>query len=388
MKNVVFTLMLLAVCGVAIADVTSQDSLVAYRASDGSWYGSESTVNSPYIQPGYPTPVTTTGAIGGANPTLGKALVGDVNGDGVDDIVMTSGATTVTFSAAHSSYNPVTSVTTFGTSQNSTTGAFGGTASAALKFRFLGDLNGDGADDAIICNEAFNWNRRYSVVGSGLSTTAAAGPVGFGVTGSTALIGDLNGDDRVDVLYALPNGTPGYMNWSGALTGNGTVGANGIIGAGGLVSNNGAAIGLSTDIPLIGDINGDGRDDIVLAENNGGGGIQWIGALTGVGGVFNGGGLTGYAQFGNWGLDTPMLADINNDGMKDIVAIGANGAGLLSWRAMFSTGTGFTGVLNASGNFGLDTDIPLVADLNSIPEPATMAILGLGSLLVMRRRKA
>jgi hypothetical protein len=380
MKNVVLTLMLLAVCGVAIADATIQDSPVVWRASDGTWYGHENDVASPYMS-GNPMPVTTSSTFGGTAPANAQVIMGDVNGDGVDDIVMTknNGSNATTWQAAHSSYNPVTNLTTFGTTVNSSIATFGGNPITVALNRFLGDINGDGRDDAVVCNNVYNWNGRYSNASGLSSTSGQPATYQYGLTGDKALMGDLNGDNMEDIVLYRPNTPSGGGTWFGSLSSATAFGGNGAVAS--------LAWGLAADRPLVGDLNGDGRDDIVLGQDWGNGLINWAIGYTGAGGVFNGLGTATQA----FGLltDTPMLADINGDGKKDLLAVGDNGAGLLSWRAMFSTGTGFSGLLDASGTFGVTAwDVPLIADLNSIPEPATLVMLGLGSLTLIRRKRA
>lgn len=379
MKKVLLTIMLLAVCGVAIATVTSQDSPVVWRG-DGTWYGHENNVASPYMS-GSPMDVTTSSTFGGAYAAGTQVLMGDVNGDGVDDIVVTKndGTNKTTWQAAHSSYNPITHMTTFGTTVSSSIAAFGGAPTTVALNRFLADINGDGKDDAVVCNNTFNWNARFSSASGIGGTVNSVATYQYGLAGDKPLMGDLNGDNYEDIVLYRPGTPAGGGTWFGSLSSATAFGGNGAVAS--------FAYGLAADRALCGDLNGDGRDDIVLAQNYNNGYINWAVGYTGVGGVLGGSGTSYGLAFGLM-TDTPFLADINGDKMKDLLVVGDNGAGLLSWRAMFSTGMGFSGILDASGTFGLATDIPLIADLNSVPEPATLVMLGLGSLTLIRRKRA
>jgi VCBS repeat protein/PKD domain-containing protein/flagellar hook capping protein FlgD len=195
----------------------------------------------------------------------------------------------------------------------------------------VGDVDGDSRVDIAVCNSASD---RVSILyglpgggfGPGVSYVAAASPGGLPPNFTSIAIGDLNGDGRQDVAV-------------GAGLGNVTV-LYGLAGGGFApyveYDSQGESFGVT-----IRDLDGDGRQDLVAC-----------GEFTGIG-VFRGlpgGTLDARADYGN-GVFAPygglVVQDLNGDGRLDMATGTVN-----------NTENGNVGVLFglAGGGFGMETE--------------------------------
>jgi hypothetical protein len=256
--------------------------------------------------------------------------IGDVNGDGRAEIVQlwnnggSLGMIVYGWTGA--------AVTTLYSNGNMGQGA------GAIAW-LIGDVNGDGRAEIVQL-----WNNGgslgmivYGWTGSAMATLWASGNVGQGSGAIAWKIGDVNGDGRAEIVQLWNNGGNLGMivyGWTGAamttLWGNGNMGQ----GSGAVAWE-------------IGDVNGDGRAEIVQLWNNGGslGMIvyRWTGAavttLWGNGNMGQGSGAVAW-----------QIGDINGDGRAEIVQLWNNGGnlGMIVYRW---TGAAMT-TLWGSGNVG------------------------------------
>jgi len=253
-------------------------------------------------------------------PDPNRPRVGDVNGDGLDDIVRVGEDTTPqeVFVASHT-VDDGSDKGVLGT----TTDSWVGVNPDHYAF-FVGDVGGDGYDDAIAVKdngsggmfwEAFNSDDR------GLSGTSGSSSSLAEEVGNTPLVGDFNGDGRIDIGQRLTSGLPNYVHvWLSASDGSGLKAAPTI---------EDVVQGQAEDQPnfvamLVGDVNGDGMDDIVAVDDrNSTGQYVWVAYLTGPdGGAESGlaigaGGMSWAFPFGDStpsaDFQVPMLADLNGD---------------------------------------------------------------------------
>jgi len=271
---------------------------------------------------------------------LHPRILGDVNGDGLDDVV---GFGTHGVLVSPSNGNG------FDTEQI-WLGDFGVVAGGWVSYdrhpRMVGDVNGDGLDDVI----GFGNHGVLVALSSGSGFDAAQVWLGdFGVVAGgwvsydrhPRMIGDVNGDGLDDVigfgnhgvLVALSNGSgfDAVELWLGDFG----------VKAGGWTS-------FDRHPRTVADVNGDGLDDVVGFGNHGvlvslsnGSGFDaaqvWLDDF----GVVAG----GWTSFDR---HPRTVADVNGDGLRDVVGFGNNGV-----LVALSNGSGFETVELWLGDFGV-----------------------------------
>ncbi len=262
------------------------------------------------------------------------AALGDTNNDGFDDFAVSrdTGNTSQNFStrilgtAGIENSGLLTSLP-IGTLPNNTTasGNIYGTTLAGV-----GDFNGDGVEDYVVGqfgNDAggivgsgsaviVNGNNTSQFIGftSGISVSAQ---IGYSVAGA----GDFNNDGYADVLIGSPGQSTVYFmrglstSWTGNISSQATL----------LTGDT----GFGTSVAGIGDYNGDGYSDFVVGAPGAGG------ATNGSVRMFFGNGagtftasdtITGLAGQG-LGEDVFGIGDINGDGRSDMIVGGNDNSG-------------------------------------------------------------
>jgi cysteine-rich repeat protein len=279
-----------------------------------------------------------------ANDQLGSsvAAAGDVNGDGFGDVVVgapynsTSTGKAYLFLGSASGLATTPSWTASGSAANS---AFGYSVAAA------GDVNGDGLGDVIVgaWQTSSNAGAAYVFLGTatGLAPTAAwtrNGEAGTGRFGySVAAAGDVNGDGFGDVIVGA--------GWFNSIRGKAYVflgTATGLDTAAAWTTTGSATNSyLGVNVASAGDVNGDGYADVLVGafgvSSSQGQAYLHLGSPTGPSptATWTASGETTGSRFGNW---VASAGDVNGDGFADVL-VGAPGHASDTGRAYLYLGS-------------------------------------------------
>ena len=265
------------------------------------------------------------------------ASVGDVNGDGYEDLLV--GAPAIN-SGTNKAYLYFGGPNFDGTADMIFTGESSG-AGFGLAVSAAGDVNGDGYNDFIIGSPFYlvATGRAYIYYGGpsldNIADVILTGPgspsdFGFSVSGGK----DFNGDGFSDVLvgaYASNNGGKAYLYYGGSpmnnvsdLTFSGTVSAD----------------YFGQSVNLISDVNGDGFADVLI-------GAFGTNSSTGKAYLYFGGStpdntsdltFAGQNTNDNFGINVSGAGDINGDGYNDFM-IAMEGAGQTDYISIYFGGS-------------------------------------------------
>jgi hypothetical protein len=230
-------------------------------------------------------------------------------------------------------------------------GAPGAITSTVFRFGFIvagaGDINGDGYDDALVGSLGEQAGICYGSA-TGLTAPVVVGAGTGGMFGSELKgIGDVNGDGFADVLIAEPYRNKVWLAY-GSSTGLGSLISMSVGGETGIFGNTVAAAG---------DINGDGYADALVATNSSKRLYLAMGSASGLG-AFT---LVGSATSGYSGLSS--AGDMNGDGFGDVM-LGSIFTDTVYLALGSSTGLGAPSVITATAGVGFGYRLAGAGDIN------------------------
>ena len=205
-----------------------------------------------------------------------------------------------------------------------------------------GDVNADGIDDFMLSSGGDTYVVFGSTAGvPQLSPSSLDGTNGFvfDPVGDLSRAGDLNGDGIDDIMVGANVIFGNSTGFAATLDSTGLDGTNGFV-----ITNGDGVSGFATAVSGLGDVNNDGIEDVIIGSYNSGGYVVFghTGAysasfdVTVLDGA-NGFKINPFASVDDLGRSVARIGDVNNDGVNDIL-IGAPGA---SANALFNSGISY-----------------------------------------------
>jgi flagellar hook assembly protein FlgD/predicted Zn-dependent protease with MMP-like domain len=204
----------------------------------------------------------------------------------------------------------------------------------------VGDFNGDGRDDIGVYVPNGNKDARWVVKFNQGNGNFAAGTRydidrrDIGGVGETPIVGDFNGDGRDDIGVYVPKAKD--ARWVVKFNQ-----GNGSFASGTRFNIDRRDFGGVGETPIIGDFNGDGHDDIGVYVPNGSTNARWVVKFNQGKGRFADGARYNVDRRDIGGVgETPLVGDFNADGVDDIGVYVPNGNIDARWVVKFNRGSG------------------------------------------------
>ena len=273
-----------------------------------------------YVHLGSPTGISSTYFLryesNSVNAQMGESVscAGDVNGDGFSDMIVgifMQGATGAVAIYHGGTYN-VSTAASFNSIGNSAGDHHGWSVANA------GDVNGDGYSDLLIGSPDATAGEGRAVIyhgGAGGPSNSAASILQVNIAGarfgaSVASAGDVNGDGYADVIIGAPGANRAWV-FHGSPTGISSLPAITLAGTAGSM--------FGTSVSTAGDVNGDGRSEILVGAPGIGEVHLHMGSISGISSTPT---LVLSQPSIGFGTAVATAGDVNGDGYSDVI-IGA-----------------------------------------------------------------
>jgi hypothetical protein len=352
---------------VVVGDVNldgAPDLIVANLCALGDGSCSNGGVVSVLLNNGSGAFLSTTSYASGG-PNANSVALGDVNGDGKLDLLVANNCVDSENCSGVLGMLPGNGDGTFNAA---VVYGSGGSEAAALT---VGDVNGDGVPDLLIaaqCASATSCDSAAVNVLLGNGDGTFQPPVAYGSGGSDArsvVIADVNGDGKPDLVVANQSGAAGVLLGNG----DGTYQAAVTYNSGG---NNVTSLAIT-------DVNGDGKPDLVLANECAASDCTSasVSVLLGNGdGTFQS--AVNYSS-GGYFATSVVVGDFNGDGKPDLLvanecAVGSNCASTGSLGVLLGNGDG---TFRTAVNYGPGGQFPYslaVGDVNGDGTPDLLVV--------------
>lgn len=341
------------IVGAASADSRAGRSYVVFGKTDGS------AVDVSALTAGTGTAgFVINGQSAGDYSGISVSSAGDVNGDGLDDLIVGAcgsdayaGRSYVVFGKTNGVAIDVSALTAgTGTAGFVISGETAGDASGA-SVSSAGDVNGDGLDDLIVGASGHDpAGRSYVVFGKTdgaaidvSALTTGTGTAGFVINGQiaggpVASAGDVNGDGLDDLIVGMSavRGEVGHSYVVFGKTDGGAVDVAALTAgtntAGFVINGLSAYDSSGSSVSSAGDVNGDGLDDLIVGASYSasGTGRSYVvfgktdGATVDVSALTAGTGTAGFVINGETAGDYSSMSvssagDVNGDGLDDVI---------------------------------------------------------------------
>ncbi len=322
---------------------------------------------------------------------ISVSSAGDINGDGFDEVIVTTGGDSCVIFGRASGFNATLNLSSLNGSNGFRLDGVGAIACVSD----AGDVNGDGFDDVIIgapgfFTNALNSGSSYVVFGKAtgfdvkLDLSSLDGSNGFRLDGaavrdfagrSVSSAGDINGDGFDDVIVGADRADLNGKDSGASYVVFGKAnGFDAVLNLSSLDGSNGFRLDgvrkydvLGYSVSDAGDVNGDGFDDVIVgafrADSNGhynnGSSYVVFGKAAGFAAAIdlsslngsNGFRLDGVASSSLSGRSVSSAGDVNGDGFDDVV-VGAIGADYGDYSGssyvVFGKATGFDAKMDLS----------------------------------------
>jgi hypothetical protein len=239
-----------------------------------------------------------------------SVAIGDLNGDGRPDLTVAN-LTSSTVSVLFNTTAPGAATPSFAAQQTFATG--GGPWTVAV-----GDLNGDGRPDLAVAN-AFEATASVllntTAPGAAIPSFAAQRTFDVGDTPISVAISDVNGDGRSDLAVANQNSNTVSVLLNATAPGAATPS---------FAAQQTFDTGAYPRSVTVADFNGDGRPDLVLPDQNSNTVSVLLNTLAPIATTPNFAAQQSFAT--GIGPRSPVVADLNGDGKPDLVLINQNSA--------------------------------------------------------------